>query len=280
MVLFYAGAIWIANNIWRLHNRQVHFRDDNQLKNLGIFRWWKNTWQNINPKRSYAHNPEAVDQSSLRAVLKNYGFHVSESLHVKTIASCSESLTTTDTYTPQMAAELLRKGWLVQYTTCDRHPIEWIDQLHRVLGDEWTNYVAQLAVVDGYTPHFGFTDSIHARKAGKLKEDGVSYVATKESYAGVHSATAKAFNTFKTQAANNLRKPQFLIYEGCRALADLESIEQYRIFVRHVITSERMWGSMVTFFIEPEADDPGLKLMSAYADCLRKNQEKEVSDGK
>jgi hypothetical protein len=283
-ILFYFGVFWIAKNIWRLHNRQVNFRDDNQIKNLGIVRLSRNTWEKIHPKRSFTNNPEAVDQVSVRAVLQEFGFRVLDSSQIRTIASCGESLTVTDTYTTQMAAEFLRKGWLVQYTTCDRHPIEWVDLLRKTLVDEWSKLVSQLVVVDGYTPHFGFTDSIHARKSGKLKDDGVFYFATSESYAGVHTATAKAFNAFKKQAkqaGTDLRKPQFLIYEGCRALADLESPEQYRIFLRHVITSERMWGSMVTFFIEPESDDSDMKLISAYAESLRvQKHEREGSDGK
>jgi hypothetical protein len=280
VLLFYSGVFWIAKNIWRLHNRQVHFRDDNIIKNLGIFRWAKITWYNNFPKKSYAHNPESVNQISLREVLDKHCFKTPNGVQIRTLASCGEPLSTTDQYSIQMCADLLRMGWFVQYTTCDRHPSEWIGLLRETLGHEWSNHVSQLVVVDGYTPHFGFTDSIHARKSWKLRDDGVFYFPTSESYAGIHTATAKAFNAFKEQAKNDLRKPQFLIYEGCRALADVESIEQYRVFLRHVITSERMWGSMVTLFIEPECDESGLRLISAYADSLRVKSEQGDGGGK
>ncbi len=278
-VLFYYGVIWVAKNIWRLHNRQVNFRDDNAFRNLRLYRKLRNSYNNARPKPQYETNAKAFDQSSLRTVLTTHGFEVPEGTKVKTIASCGEPLCTTDKYTVEIAAALLRSHCLVQYTTCDRHPIEWIEALKEVLGDDWTTLVKQVAVVDGYTPHFGFTDSIHAKKSRKLHQEGVSYVATTESYAGVHSATAKAFNTFKSQAASDIRQPTFLIYEGCRALADLESVEQYRIFLRHVITSERMWGSMLTFFIEPEADESNLKLIASYADCLRLKTDEGAQDG-
>jgi hypothetical protein len=279
VLLFYCGVIWITKNIWRLHNRQVNFRDDNAFRNLKAYRWARSVYRDFKSKPSYEHTPQSFDPAVLSAVLARNGFDVPPDTRVKTIASCGESLWTTDRLTVQIAAALLRQDWLVQYTTCDRHPVEWIESLQEVLGNEWITSVKRVAVVDGYTPHFGFTDSIHAKKSRKLTEDGVSYVATTESYAGVHSATAKAFNTFKTQAKDNVRKPTLLIYEGCRALADLESVEQYRIFLRHVITSERMWGSMVTLFVEPEADESNLKLIAAYADCLRLKQEEEVRCG-
>ena len=283
-LFFYCGAFWIANNIWRLHNRQVHFRDDNKFKNLGIVRWLRIIWDKINlQKKTFTNNPEAVDQVFVRATLQKYEFQVPPNSPVRTIASCGESLITTDAYSTQMAAEFLHNEWLVQYTTCDRHPFEWIDALRSTLGDEWPKFKSRLVIVDGYTPHFGFTDSIHVRKSGDLIADGVFYFATSESYAGIHTATAKAFNAFKEQAkkaGTELRKPQFLIYEGCRALADLESPEQYRIFLRHVITSERMWGGMVTFFVEPESDNSDMKLISAYADSLRQSNKQEVCNGK
>jgi hypothetical protein len=279
IILFYCGVVWIAKNIWRLHNRQVNFRDDNAFRNLKLYRWMRSTYRNFRAKPSYEHNAQNFDLATLREVLANNGFDVPQATRVKTIASCGESLCTTDILTVQIAVALLRQGWLVQYTTCYRNPVEWIESLQEAIGDEWTTFAKRLAVVDGYTPHFGFTDSIHEKKSRKLREGGVSYVATTESYAGVHSATAKAFNSFKTQAKDNVRKPTLLIYEGCRALADLESVEQYRIFLRHVITSERMWGSMVTFFVEPEADESNLKLIAAYADCLRLKNDEEAGCG-
>lgn len=82
----------------------------------------------------------------------------------------------------------------------------------------------------------------------------------------VHTATAKAFNRLKSKSGSDVRLQTLIIYECCRALVDLESVEQYRIFLRHVLTSERMWGGMVTLFVEPETDPTSLALIGAYAD--------------
>ena len=269
VLFFYWGVIWIVKNIWRLHNRQINFRDDHAFRNLKFYRRIRNFLRDHTPKPSYEYNAQAWEATFLNPILTQHGFVVPTDRQVKTIASCGEALCMTDSFTTQIAAVLLQNGWLVQYTTCDRHPVEWVDALKQVLGNEWTSSTKRIAIVDGYTPHFGFTDSIHAKQSRRLIGEGVSYVATTESYAGVHSATAKTFNTFKTQAKDVVREPTLLIYEGCRALADLESVEQYRIFLRHVITSERMWGSMLTFIVEPETDESNLKLIASYADCIR-----------
>src|ERR1700735_4519924 len=85
----------------------------------------------------------------------------------------------------------------------------------------------------------------------------------------LHSANARAFNILKSLAgANPPRKPALLLYEGTNALSDLESTEQYRIFARHVLTSERMWGGMLTCFVEPTIGTAEAELLRIYSDLI------------
>jgi hypothetical protein len=281
-ILFYAGAIWIVINIWRLHNRQVNFRDDNLFKNIRFVRWSRYQLSRLSKSRRYEHAPEEITISDLSEPLTKCGLGLPADLgssQFSTFALTGYSLRESDTMIPDLAATALRKGWMVQYTTCARHPYEWILQLKEVLADTWTKSAQQVAVVDGYTPHFGFTDSTHSLKTAEVEREGVAYVPSPESYAGVHTATAKAFNKLKSKSVNpQVRQKTLLIYEGCRSLVDLESVEQYRVFLRHVLTSERMWGGMVTLFIEPEADQSSLDLFRAYSDKMNIRSQ-EASDG-
>jgi hypothetical protein len=281
---FCAGCLMIFRNIWRLHNRQVHFRDDNLLKNLSVVRWCRNLLRRQRTDRSYEYSPAHIDDSIVQEALRKSAIKadVEASAAIRTVAFCGYSIAEADHRTSVLAAELLKAEWLVQYTTCCRHPYEWVNKVKQQAGNEWETMAARISVVDAYTPHFGFTDSVHARKTDEVMQEGVDYVSSPESYAGVHSATAKAFNVQKSRAEGNLRRPTLLIYEGCRALADLESVEQYRLFRRHVLTSERMWGGMVTIFVEPEAEEPDVSLMRSYADCmtLRGTGGEEVRDVK
>jgi hypothetical protein len=154
-------------------------------------------------------------------------------------------------------------------------------KLKEQVGKAWREKAGRITVVDAYTPHFGFSDSVHAWRADDVTSEGVIYVSSPESYAGVHTATAKAFNAQKKRAADNVRLPTLLVYEGCRALADLESLEQYRLFLRHVLTSERVWGGMLTIFVEPEAVDADVALMRTYAEAVWATRpSSEVKDGK
>jgi hypothetical protein len=263
---FYIGVFRILFNVWRLHNRNVNFRDDNLIKNLKIIRYFKNRRSWIRKTPPYEHNPAEIDSSALRNSLDSAGVKgTTEEQKIQTMAICGYPLNHSDKITTRLAAELIGKGWQVQYATCCRHPHEWVNAV-KALTKEWAQHATQIAVVDGYTPHFGFTDSVHAVRTREVERERVSYVSTPESFAGVHTATAKAFNRLKSKSGTDVRLPTLIIYEGCRALVDLESVEQYRIFLRHVLTSERMWGGMVTLFVEPDTDPTSLAVISAYAD--------------
>jgi hypothetical protein len=280
--LFYFASIWVVLNIWRLHNRQVNFRDDKRIRNLQLVRWARQIIRQIKSKPTYEHTSEEINLDALKKSLENCGFAQIGQLQetrCATLALCGFSLMESDQRILSLVAAALKNDWLVQYTTCARHPYEWVIALKTILLDTWNAMATKIAVVDGYTPHFGFTDSIHAVRTAEVQMEGVAYVRTPESYAGIHTATAKAFNALKAKAGRKTpRQKTLLIYEGCRSLVDLESAEQYRIFLRHVLTSERMWGGMVTIFVEPETDSFSLDLMRAYSDdlCIRSP---EVSNG-
>jgi len=97
----------------------------------------------------------------------------------------------------------------------------------------------RVVTVDAYSPHFGFTDSIYDQATKKLSDQGVICIKSKASFAGIHTSTAKAFNQIKAQvkgsSGNVPRQPSLEIYDGPGALVDLESPEQYRIFIRHLV---------------------------------------------
>ena len=67
------------------------------------------------------------------------------------------------------------------------------------------------------------------------------------------------------KAGQQERHPILVIYEDSYALADLESPEQYRIFVRHVLPSERMWDGMFTVFLETAQPEYDWRLLHSYA---------------
>ena len=185
-----------------------------------------------------------------------------------------ETLANADYVLLDLAKLFLRNNLYVQYATCARHPIELMLQLEKQWKadekDGWPNVARHIVVVDAYTPHFGFTDSTHARWTGYLREEGITVVGSSPSFAGMHTAATRAFKEIKKlqEQGGQPRPPTLVIYENPYALVDLESAEQYRIFVRHVLPSEKLWGGMFTFVVEAAIGEEDWNLLRFYADIL------------
>ena len=162
----------------------------------------------------------------------------------------------------------LESGHTVQYLAASRHPSELItalrSQMEQMPNIQWQDKAQNIVVVDAFTPHFGFTDSIHDARTRHTKSLGVECINSSVSYAGLHTASSRAFNVIKARARSEVRGPTLVVYEDTHALADLESHEQYRIFVRHVIPSERMWDGMFTVFAEIAPENRDWDVLRAY----------------
>lgn len=272
LLCLFTGIGVTTINILRLYNRQVNFRDDDWWKSTRIVRWQKRRRRKLRSEPTYEHSPieingEGVVKALAAAAITEYS---SAPTILRTIAICKEPFHSIDPKVAKLCVELVNAGWFLQYTACARHPFEFLQTLKSAFGNKWTESSRKIIVVDAYTPHFGFTDSIHEVKTLAMTMDGVRNVPARDSFAGVHTANAKAFNEIKKQFSdsNTPRHPTLLLYEGANALAELESIDQYRVFTRHVITSERMWGGMLTLFLEPALGSAEIDLLKTYADVF------------
>lgn len=152
-----------------------------------------------------------------------------------------------------LIGERVRLDETVNYVCCDRHPNEIWEMLRPAFGTDLARLRKSLVFVDGYSQSFAFTDDIQKENDQKLRIDGTRIVKAR-SFAGLHTAVNKAFNIIKddtTRGGVRKRGPLLMVYAHTSALCDFESVEQFRVFWRHVIPSERSYG-MVTFIIEDE----------------------------
>ena len=188
----------------------------------------------------------------------------------KTLVLLADTLKETDQRVLALAAAFLKSDAFVQYTTCARHPTEFLFKLANNWHDQGSDFksvASKIVVVDAYSPHFGFSDSVHEARTRSIKKNlGVKTISSRPTYAGIHTAIAEAFNFIKKQETEDLRQPTLLVFEAVHALVDLESPEQYRLFLRHVIPSERMWGAMFTLAVETTIDKDSAALLRSYAD--------------
>lgn len=245
---------YIVYRVIRLQNIHLHFRDDRPFNNSFFYRWVKEKKRRLKSGPSYTLNPVELTPELVARIKEHFpksasqiaraadqnlkgerpSLSLSAVLKVETLAEADEVLL-------DLAKLFLRNKLYVQYATCARHPIELMLQLEKQwkAGDEkeaWQNVAPHIVVVDAYTPHFGFTDSTHVNWTGWLRKEGIAVVDSSPSFAGMHTAATRAFKQIKKrqEQGGQPRPPTLVIYENPYALVDLESAEQYRIFVRHV----------------------------------------------
>jgi hypothetical protein len=270
--------------VWQAQNRKLNLRDDHLIKNLRIVIWFKNKLRRSKARPTFEHNP-AMLTAQLTEDLKQTKVFPEDQFARACARNASDggltggfsatwlvpSFAVSDQRITELAKTFLRHKCWLQYTSCTRHPIEFIQQLRRAWQAEkdgdWRQAAARIVAVDAYSAHFGFTDSVHDEASRRLEADGVECVTAKASYAGLHTAAARGFNIIKRKS-EKIRQPTLLVYEGPRALIDLESPEQHRIFIRHLLPSERLWGGMVTLVIESGATEEEVRLLRSYSDVF------------
>lgn len=276
ILLFAFGMSFMQ--VMRISRRFIQLNDSISLKHTGALRTLKRLWRKLSSNKLYEYNaidipPASIDniRAAISATFPNASMspaHVGAK--VVSMAIALDRHDQANDALALLAVEFLKGGNYVQYMTASRHPIEFIEYLSQQLrasGSDLAQFASQIIVVDAYTPHFGFVDSIYDKATHKITNDhGVKCLKSGISYAGIHSASGKAFNAVKKQSAPRApRKPTAVIYENMYALADLESSEQYRVFLRHVMPSERLWGGMFTVFSEVSPDEGDWRILSSYA---------------
>jgi len=302
LVVFAFGIVNVLFRVWHIRNRKLNFRDDRLFSSLKMVRSVKHFWRRIRP-RTYEHNTIGLGEPLLKSIMNRSVWSETQirsavdrkknndGIELSLSAGCQVStFAKADELIAELAQCFLEHECWVQYASCARHPIEFILHLKKVWlanheDQDWKKVSSRIIVADVYTPHFGFTDSIHDEVTATLTNLGVECITAKASYAGLHSAAARAFNIIraraKKQGESKVRLPTLVIYDGPHALVELESLEQYRIFIRHLIPSERLWGGMFTVVVESAISHADIALLRSYADLFadlsEDDKERQVS---
>jgi len=269
--LFLAALVVSFVVVYRTTIRFIYFVDRINLTHLPLIRPLKRLKSLVSQQPSYAHNALPVDDDLLRTILSilskhNPDFSKKSPLDVLfSIGIQVERLNVSTEILVELSAAFLRSGNFVQYITVANHPVDFIEQLKAAMDKDWVESAANVIAIDAYSSHFAFIDSIYAKKDREFARTGARLIKSKRTYAGIHSASSAAFKKFK-RSGNENRRPTLVIYEFTSALTDLESVEQFRIFLRHVIPSEKLWGGMLTVFVDSGLGANEWRLIQTYVD--------------
>jgi hypothetical protein len=236
----------------------VFLRSYNQIYNLRVDKVWryfkpvKFLYRLRGHKRYELHvNERKINENSFEKI--KHLFSKEEILLIAKGASILITGEPTDK-SKELVLDILKErievGETANYISADFHPFEIWTKLKAKLRENY-NVHKDCVFIDAFTPSFGFTDEIYEDYSKQLELEGVKFVEAK-TFAGIHSNVAVAFNLIKKdekkQGRGN-RRPMTIVYSQTSALCDFESTEQFRIFWRHVISSERIYG-MTLFILE------------------------------
>lgn len=256
VLVFSALIIYICALCFLLFN--VFFRSYNQIYNLRTDKMWRYFMPvkfifKLKKYKSYELQviDRKVDGDTFKCIRQFFSDSEIDSVAKgASILMTGESSKNTVDLLLDFVNERLSKNETINYVSADCHPYE----IWKSLKDKYEITAAMrnsLVFIDAFTPSFGFTDEIYDEYSESLSKEGVKFVRAK-TFAGLHSKVAVAFNLIKQnekKAGLGNRRPMTMIYSHTSSLCDFESIEQYRIFWRHVISSERIYG-MTLFIVE------------------------------
>jgi hypothetical protein len=270
LILIYA-FLYTGWHVLKVAIRFAYFVDSVHPRTFALWRSAKDLYRHWVGSPTYEHDPEGLPADLLDKIGESLRIAAPQQLETRTHAQPVSAAIALEHHgqankiLADLAKIFMSEGHWVQYTAFSRHPYEFIAYLSTQYEGTQRGWAEHIIAVDAYTRHFGFADSIYLHKARKLREIGVESITAAVTYAGVHTASSRAFNRIKAKASGTFRPPVLVIYEDSFALADLESEQQYRVFVRHVLPSERLWGGMFTVFVETAQPKAEWELLQAYA---------------
>ncbi len=247
------------------------------FKNLWLIRKFKDLKRRYKRGRTYEHFSSNINGTLSQQILESRFVNLRNSCKDNRVLKLPltaiyhlRSHRESDEVMIDLASRFIKSNNWVQYTSCTRHPIEFLTSLESFLnehnsGSDWEKLSQRIVVVDACTPHFGYTDSIYEVRKDNAKEMCLEVIESVPSFAGIHTANARAFNHIK-KFSKGTRGPTLIIYEGLHSLVDMESHEQYRIFFSHVLPSERLWGGMFTVVIEFSPTAENLEHIRTHGD--------------
>lgn len=266
-LLFVAAVLLSVAQVFRMMARLAYFEDSFNPKYWATTRWIEQRRTAGQLRPTYPTNPTKIGsdlRKEILAILERSDSHSAAGgadQDMRSLAVATDRISRTNPLLVGLAIAFLKQGCSVQYMAASRHPIELVDELItscQKANLDFPPLAKHIVVVDAYSPHFAFKDKIYWNKANELTAKNITFHPSRMTYAGIHTSSSHAFKTIRAQTGQkDVREPTLVIYEGAYALADLESSEQYRTFIRHVLPSERYWDGMFTVVVEcalPESD--------------------------
>ena len=164
--------------MYRIAVRFIYFVDSISLKHLPPIRWLRRRKEMQSPRPNYTHNAIPIPTKVVDEILSAFSkfpqdvFDYRKDLDFLALAVSVQHQGQGNNLLATLAYIFLKADLPVQYLTASRHPIEFIGYLKRHLEANklsWQDCTSKIVVIDAYSPHFAFTDSIYPKKDRELE---------------------------------------------------------------------------------------------------------------
>ena len=153
--------------------------------------------------------------------------------------------------------EAILEGDTVDYITTYKSPFEFCNSVKE---QEISTVTKKLSIIDCFSPHYSFDDKVTKFAKQNYEKKGFKFFDA-ESFAEIHTAANDSWYRFRKvckEEENSYRIPHRTIYDSLSSLIHFSSDEQYLLFIRHVLSSEKSYG-MISLIIEPLSLNNNLK---------------------
>lgn len=151
--------------------------------------------------------------------------------------------------------ETINNEETVDYISTLKQPLEIPQKISGKIADkDLTKITKKLSIIDCFSPYYAFDDKILKIGKEECKEKGFKFYES-DSFAAIHTATNDSWYRFREQCKaeeNSFRVPHRTIFNTLSSLIRFSSEEQFFLYLRHVLSSEKAYG-MITLLIEPKS---------------------------
>ena len=260
ILFFIIGWLYLGRVFYVIYGSIYHMRRKRFIKYSKLFtgiyekffheKFYETTWR----KRT-SLNINTLPTNSHEKTLKNIKDGVSILLLYNSSFDIQSTLT-------NYIIESIDAEETVDLVTTFRSPLDIIHKISELYGDNKIPEISKkISIIDCFSPYYAFDDKVLKLDKKNYTKKGLKFYEA-DSFASIHTAANSSWYRFRNELkkieGNTYRIPHRTIYDTLSSLIRFSSEEQYFLFLRHVINSEKSYG-MISLIIEPSTLNPNIK---------------------
>ena len=279
IITFISGWIYLFSVFYKIFGSLYYMRTKRLWKHIKPLSWFHNTFSHRKPQNTSYEDcclprtqikTNLFPQNSLDKINKGGSILLFYDISV----DCDEIIV-------KYIKEVIANSETVDYISVLQQPLIIANKIKDTTAtDKLKAITDRLSIIDCFSPHYAFDDKSFEKDKNNLTAYGFMFYDA-YSFAELHSAINTSYGRFKEicKKENNLiRKPHRTIVPNLSSLIRFSSEEQYLLYLRHMLSSEKSY-EMITLLIEPITmkDDIKNELIISFDVVLQLNKDEKIT---